>query len=261
MGVTKIKQKDGVFILKMEGVAGLMSWPYRVFTIAFYVWMLCFLNAILPVQLYFRYYSLVRNRILSGASTIGLCAVAALTTFPVFACTYLSFGWSSEEQHGFNYGTLWYKEFPMPQLLFGDARSPYQKGFLFLGGGVIGASYVLAMIIGYRTLQRIRNMNDSYSEKTRRLQRQLTNFMILQAVIPLFTSVLPVMIIVSPSLFYTDDGRLCFYSVIIISWIPVVNPIITVLVIVPFRKIVFRAVASKGTGPTSHTSGPENAII
>ncbi|CAD5233751.1 unnamed protein product [Bursaphelenchus xylophilus] len=265
----KLKQKDGVFMLKMEGIGGLMRWPYRVFLVAFYVWVLCFVNVILPVQLYFRYYSLVKNRILSGTRTIGLCAVAALVTFPVFACTYLSFGWSSKEQPGFNYGTLWFKEFPMPQLLFGDARSPYQKGFLYIGGGVITASYVLVMFIGYRTLQRIRNMNDSYSEKTRRLQRQLTNFMIVQAVIPMFTSVLPVMVIVSPSLYYTEDDRLCLYSVILISWIPVINPIITIVVIVPFRRIVFRAVTSKistvhtlsDTSTIRHQSAPENMII
>uniref|UniRef100_A0A1I7RJW3 G protein-coupled receptor n=1 Tax=Bursaphelenchus xylophilus TaxID=6326 RepID=A0A1I7RJW3_BURXY len=81
-------------------------------------------------------------------------------------------------------------------------------------------------------------MDASYSERTRRLQKQLTNFMFVQAIIPLFISVVPCLLIVATAFLYMDTGRMCCYCVIATSWIPVLNPIITIVVIVPFRRTV-----------------------
>ncbi|CAD5233749.1 unnamed protein product [Bursaphelenchus xylophilus] len=210
----KLKEKDGVFIVKMEGLAGNLSRPYRVLMSHFI------------------------NNFLTASQTLGLCCIALVVTIPTLFFTYASFNSSPNVRPGFNYGQLWYQEFPMPQLLFGDVRSIYQKGFFFWGGGIIAVSYILTISIGRRTLQRTRRMDFSYSEKTKRLQNQLTNFMFVQATIPLFISVVPILLIVIPAFFYVDTGMMCFYCVIAISWIPLLNPIITITVIVPFRRIV-----------------------
>uniref|UniRef100_A0A1I7SJ94 G_PROTEIN_RECEP_F1_2 domain-containing protein n=1 Tax=Bursaphelenchus xylophilus TaxID=6326 RepID=A0A1I7SJ94_BURXY len=126
----KVKEKDGVFIVKMEGLAGHLSFAYRAFTMAFYVWSTCFLNAMLPVQFYFRYYSLTRQIFLTASQTLGLCAIALVVTIPTLFFTFISFNRSPDEQPGFNYGQLWYQEFPLPELLFGDVVSGPLKSLI-----------------------------------------------------------------------------------------------------------------------------------
>ncbi|CAD5233746.1 unnamed protein product [Bursaphelenchus xylophilus] len=256
----KVKEKDGVFILKMEGLAGQLSFTYRSFTMAFFAWSSCFLNAMLPVQFYFRYYSLTTNIVLSASQTLGLCCVTLVLTLPTFFFTYASFTSSPNERPGFNYGQLWYQEFPLPPLLFGDVRSIYQKGFFFWAGMSIAGSYLLMIHIGRKTLQFTSKMDASYSERTRRLQRQLTNFMFVQATIPLFVSVIPSLTIVIPAFLYIDTGRICCYCVLATSWIPVLNPIITIVVIVPFRRAVCGAFQKKSV-VNSTTSNPSLTAI
>uniref|UniRef100_A0A1I7RJW7 G_PROTEIN_RECEP_F1_2 domain-containing protein n=1 Tax=Bursaphelenchus xylophilus TaxID=6326 RepID=A0A1I7RJW7_BURXY len=218
----KLGEKDGVLIVQMDGLAGFLNHRYRILTISTYMWTICMVNAMLPVQLYFRYYSL--------SST------------------------SPMERPGFNYGTLWFKEYPLPPLVFGDVRSNYHKALFLYGGLVISVSHLLSTVIGYKTWCQIRQMHDSYSERTRRLQKQLTNFMIVQVVTPLFISVIPVMTIVIPSFLFIDTGRICLYSALMFSWIPVFNPVITITVIVPFRRFVLGVVTRKrGLVHTGHT--------
>ncbi|CAD5233752.1 unnamed protein product [Bursaphelenchus xylophilus] len=250
----KLGEKDGVLIVQMDGLAGFLNHRYRILTISTYMWTICMVNAMLPVQLYFRYYSLSRNAFLSTRQTLGLSFLSLLATLPEFIVAVISFSTSPMERPGFNYGTLWFKEYPLPPLVFGDVRSNYHKALFLYGGLVISVSHLLSTVIGYKTWCQIRQMHDSYSERTRRLQKQLTNFMIVQVVTPLFISVIPVMTIVIPSFLFIDTGRICLYSALMFSWIPVFNPVITITVIVPFRRFVLGVVTRKrGLVHTGHT--------
>ncbi|CAD5233750.1 unnamed protein product [Bursaphelenchus xylophilus] len=257
----KFKETDGVFMIKMEGLAGHLGRPYRVFTMAFYVWIISFLNIMLPVQFYYRYHSLTRNGFLSASQTLALSFFSLILTLPNFFLSYASYNSSPEERPGFNYGTLWYQEYPMPNILFGDVRSVYQKAYFFYGGAIISVSFIIALVIGYRTLQRIKQMRDSYSDKTKRLQKQLSDFMIVQAMIPVCVCVIPVMSFVIPAFFYLDTGMMCVYSAIAVSWIPVLNPIITIMVIIPFRRIVCGVFHKRVVVNTSYNRSTTDQVI
>ncbi|CAD5233677.1 unnamed protein product [Bursaphelenchus xylophilus] len=235
---TKLKEKDGVFMVAMEGPIKHCSYQSRLIFLSIYIGLISMVNSVLPAQVYFRYYALTRTQPLTTAKTIGLFSVSVGVSVVCSILSFFGYGGSAGVRPDYNYGELWYREVPLPPVFYADVRSQIQKVYFFYGGALVALSYLIAIVIGYKTMKTIRRSYVSFSGKTRRLQAQLTQYLIVQSVIPLLVSVVPMMLLVVPQYFYIDTGRACLFYSVAFSWIPIINPLITMAVIIPYRRLI-----------------------
>ncbi|CAD5214811.1 unnamed protein product [Bursaphelenchus xylophilus] len=234
----KSKLTDGVFLVKVEGPASYLSYNGQVVAMSVYVVCLSLIHSILPAQYYFRYCTVLKGRPLSSKQTLFAYAISLGMAIPMGFIAYPAYGISGLERPGFNYGTLYYREVPMPQVLIADIRSVYHKCYFLYASLLVPGGYVVAMIYAYKTVLHLKANSHLYSEKTRAMQAQLSRALLFQSVIPLFVSVLPITSICIPSFFYVDTGISALVFMHIASWVPIFNPLLTIAAIVPYRRAV-----------------------
>uniref|UniRef100_A0A914R2A4 Uncharacterized protein n=1 Tax=Panagrolaimus davidi TaxID=227884 RepID=A0A914R2A4_9BILA len=106
------------------------------------------------------------------------------------------------------------------------------------------------------------------SEKTKSLNKQLHLTLIIQAIGPLLSGNLPVLILVSMSLFTLENHYISLGCCSLLVWTAIINPIAAMIIITPFRKrikIMLRIDKSESISiSTAATSNPEmdfNRII
>ncbi|CAD5233689.1 unnamed protein product [Bursaphelenchus xylophilus] len=180
----KAKQSDGVFLLRLDGPAAYFSREVQVAMTAIYVTSMCFVNTLLPAQTYFRFYALTRSEILAPWKTIGLVACSVVSTLPILVSGYLSYSNSAAVRPGYNYGELWFDQYPLPILIIGDITT-----------------------------------------------------------IQLVTSVVPVAVIIFAAFLRLETGMTPTFCFMALSWIPIINPLLTMIVIVPYRRAVRKTLA------------------
>uniref|UniRef100_A0A914Q1T8 Uncharacterized protein n=1 Tax=Panagrolaimus davidi TaxID=227884 RepID=A0A914Q1T8_9BILA len=98
------------------------------------------------------------------------------------------------------------------------------------------------------------------SEKTKSLNKQLHLTLIIQAIGPLLSGNLPVLILVSMSLFTLENHYISLGCCSLLVWTAIINPIAAMIIITPFRKrikIMLRIDKSESIISTAATSNPE----
>uniref|UniRef100_A0AC35FUA9 Uncharacterized protein n=1 Tax=Panagrolaimus sp. PS1159 TaxID=55785 RepID=A0AC35FUA9_9BILA len=74
------------------------------------------------------------------------------------------------------------------------------------------------------------------SERTKSLNKQLHLTLIIQAIGPLLSGNLPVLILVSMSLFTLENHYISLGCCSLLVWTAIINPIAAMIIITPFRK-------------------------
>ncbi|CAD5231177.1 unnamed protein product [Bursaphelenchus okinawaensis] len=126
----KGKQYEDIVLIKVEGPLHYLRRPFHVIGTALYVFTACLSMTVLPAMAYFRYYALTRPAPLSTERTILLFLTSVVFALPAGISAYLSYDRSAEVEPGFNFGTLWYREFPLPPILIGHTTKLLGLSFL-----------------------------------------------------------------------------------------------------------------------------------
>ncbi|CAD5213247.1 unnamed protein product [Bursaphelenchus xylophilus] len=234
----KAKLEDGVFMVKLEGPASRLPYAYHSVTMALYVVTLAWIHSILPAQYFFRYYAVTRSRPMTGFQTAALYMVSLAFAIPMGSIAYPCYAYSPTIRPHFNYGTLWYREVPLPKVLYADIRYIYQKLYFLYSNVFVTSTYVLSLYYAYGTIQFLKHNSDMYSERTKAMQKQLSRALFFQSCLPVILSIGPILLICVPSFFYLNTGRSALVLMNITSWVPVFNPLLTISVIVPYRRAV-----------------------
>ncbi|CAD5214813.1 unnamed protein product [Bursaphelenchus xylophilus] len=234
----KARLQDGVFMAKFEGPAMYFSYNNQAVAMACYVATLAWIHSILPAQYYFRYYAVTRSQPLSGLQTASIYILSLLLALPLGFIAYPGYSRSATSRPGFNYGTLWYREVPLPKVLYADIRDIYQQLYFFYANLFVTASYLLSLYFAYKTVLFLKQNSSMYSERTKSMQNQLARALFFQTLLPIFVSIGPILFICVPSFFYMNTGKSALIFMNMTSWIPVFNPLLTIIAIVPYRRAV-----------------------
>uniref|UniRef100_A0AC35EVN0 G protein-coupled receptor n=1 Tax=Panagrolaimus sp. PS1159 TaxID=55785 RepID=A0AC35EVN0_9BILA len=94
------------------------------------------------------------------------------------------------------------------------------------------------MITCLKVWKKLKTDEMYYSAETRRLQAQMTKTMILQATVPLIFVLGPIGIAMAAAFALINIPGLGFIINSVCCWIPVVNPLVTIISVKAYRKTV-----------------------
>ncbi|CAD5219071.1 unnamed protein product [Bursaphelenchus xylophilus] len=231
----KAKLKDGVFMVRLEGIAQDYSRNVQLFSVAGFVFALFLAITVLPSQYYYRYYILKYGQALPKVKTVALFSISYMVAIPFGVLAFFAYGYSACRA-GFNYGQLWFPEVPLPVVFYADTRSPIMMMYFGVGGSIITAAYLVLLYIGYKTL--IHFKSGVYSNRAKSMQKQLTMFLITQSVIPIFVSSGPNVFLVVCCFLRLDPGILTTFVVDLMGLLPICNPVLSIFVIKPYRRTI-----------------------
>ncbi|CAD5233688.1 unnamed protein product [Bursaphelenchus xylophilus] len=237
-GQLKVRMIDGVFVGTVTGPAKLLPRWGQLLAASLGVSLVCFTNATLPAQSFYRYYALTRGKTCDKLKTTLILAFPFVVNIVPFVLLYISFFESPKVRPGYNYATLWFKEYPLPLLLILDTRSSWDMAFIATAGLQITFGYLATVYFSYKTWRQLCVYADKYSPKTKVLQAQLARFLFFQVMIQLTTSIVPASLLAASALLRIDGGISTTVSVTLASWIPILNSLLTITAIVPYRRVL-----------------------
>uniref|UniRef100_A0A1I7RJR1 G protein-coupled receptor n=1 Tax=Bursaphelenchus xylophilus TaxID=6326 RepID=A0A1I7RJR1_BURXY len=290
-GQLKVRMIDGVFVGTVTGPAKLLPRWGQLLAASLGVSLVCFTNATLPAQSFYRYYALTRGKTCDKLKTTLILAFPFVVNIVPFVLLYISFFESPKVRPGYNYATLWFKEYPLPLLLILDTRSSWDMAFIATAGLQITFGYLATVYFSYKTWRQLCVYADKYSPKTKVLQAQLARFLFFQISKSVYgasrprkstaklsrnerisassketvcficsggrvvsaldfcarrggfdpiltTSIVPASLLAASALLRIDGGISTTVSVTLASWIPILNSLLTITAIVPYRRVL-----------------------
>ncbi|CAD5223185.1 unnamed protein product [Bursaphelenchus okinawaensis] len=236
----RVRIVNNVILLTPLGFSQNFNYNTQLILLGVYMWAVILAEYILPAQAFYRYYTLVHKRSMSLQMTMLLFVMASVISIPTGYIAYLSYAYSGLQKPGFNYGTYWFIERPLPTLLLADMESNYLKLLVAIVIPCAFIAYSLSLTFAWKTLRYLRTHIEVQSAQTLKLQRQLSQCLLMQNILPLFTSATPVACYTIPILFGIQSDKIVTYASMCLSLVPIGNPIISILVISPYKATVLR---------------------
>ncbi|KAH7724070.1 STR-89 protein [Aphelenchoides avenae] len=108
--------------------------------------------------------------------------------------------------------------------------------------------YVIVILCVVNVWKASKRFNND-ARRIRKLQTQLNYALLIQALVPFFVIVVPFTILVGTMLTGTEKlRRFTVLSTTFLSFIPLINPICTIMIIRPYRDALFKALSAALAG-------------
>ncbi|CAD5221009.1 unnamed protein product [Bursaphelenchus okinawaensis] len=248
------KQDDGVFIMVVNGLGKHFGRLTQISLVAWYAGSLCLVMTLLPAQAYFRYYYLKNKRLISRTKGICVILTAIIVTIPWAASFRVAFDVSANVWPEHNYAENWFKQSPLPTFVIGNIESIYTKLYFISGMFSINLPFAMFIYLCKLTVNIIHKDQHHYSDRTKRLHQQINTFLICQATITFGIAIIPSTIIFIPLFCHINMGLAPYVGFMLLSWIPMFNPLMSMIVIAPYRRVLFGRFVERKSGTVLPTS-------
>ncbi|CAD5209454.1 unnamed protein product [Bursaphelenchus okinawaensis] len=155
---------------------------------------------------------------------------------------------------GVNYGTYWFHERPLPIVMYTDIRNFYQKYYFLCATLVVSIAYLLTVYYSYLTYVCLEKNKNAYTAKTLKINKQLSICMLCQVICSLTVGCAPVLVFTIPTFLYADSGISTWICGVILSFVPICNPIVTIIIMKPYRETLLRIVCRRKINNTGSSS-------
>ncbi|KAI1700420.1 serpentine type 7TM GPCR chemoreceptor str domain-containing protein [Ditylenchus destructor] len=129
------------------------------------------------------------------------------------------------------------------------ANTNFFSQMLSLAAGIVGIiTYTIVIVCGIKIwlhLRRHFRMMANVNRNTRNLQKQINYVLVLQAALPIFGNLIPVCIDAFLEFFKADGKDVVFIVQTVSIWMPVFNPLLTILLVESYRTAIFRCCKSE----------------
>lgn len=115
---------------------------------------------------------------------------------------------------------------------------------IFTSGNVATLSYIISIYLGYKIYVELNSMRNVISQRTMRLQKSLTVVLIVKGSVPFVLATLPVFLLIVTVGLHINIPNFGLWLVIINSWIPVISPISTLVLLSGYRRRIFQSLRS-----------------
>ncbi|KAI1702987.1 serpentine type 7TM GPCR chemoreceptor str domain-containing protein [Ditylenchus destructor] len=216
------------------------------------------------VQFLYRYLVLCREREPSYRLYATLFSFAAV--FQLAFCI-VSFGTTDyvPRTHNEPYQEYILTENPSNVDLLVSKNSLFTQTLSFVAGFVGIITYGIVIVCGIKIwlhLRRHFQIMANVNRNSRNLQTQINSVLILQAALPIVGIFTPVCIDAFGGLFKADAKDIIFIVQTVAIWMPVFNPLLTILLVESYRKGIFRCCKSEmsSTKVSNVTATNTNAL-
>lgn len=103
---------------------------------------------------------------------------------------------------------------------------------------LICVSYLITIFCNYKVWHHLKNMTNQMTIKTKDAQTQFTITQIIQATIPIINCLIPIGVLVTACFLYSNTSLSGLFASIVLSTMPICNPLSTMLVIKNYRKSI-----------------------
>ena len=228
--------KAGNFYVILNGPLNNLPMPWGGYCIGLWVFSLFFCVTGLPIQFLFRYFLLIKEHLFTKREYFSLLFFSCLSALICPIC-WVHISWVSSEDI--------YKK----TMLLNQDPYYYSGVTVFLSAEVwnlnlqcvfcycyalVSLSYIIIIFTSIKVYKYLHNLKRLSSE-TMDIQKQITKILIVQATAPIVVCLLPIILLVTGCFLYVDISGVGIIINFLLSWIPLVNSIITILAIRTYR--------------------------
>ncbi|CAD5228483.1 unnamed protein product [Bursaphelenchus xylophilus] len=246
---------QGTLLVVLEGLGGLYSPQAQQIFIIVFAHSVVLVVFMLPMNCYCRHVLIMTSRPLRPSKTFLVFGVACMLAGLLATWAGLAFTWDG---NGRLYGSCLIRS---NRLILRAAVDDLFTKLCFLSILICYATvYVASIYWARQTLFYIKQRRRSYSSKALSLQQQLTRIMIVQAIVPILTSVGPGIMNAVTMLLKVEAGNFGMTVYGLVSWIPFANPLATIIIIKPYRKHLLRMFGAKKLFSVSSSTGGSYSV-
>ncbi|KAH7716614.1 Protein STR-92 [Aphelenchoides avenae] len=245
---------DGYMIFVPASIAkGLaMKWNYA----AIWTWCASLLMAILivPFEFYFRYLKVCREKLLSTVHLIGL--TLAMFCLSAIASAFLTgsvINRTADLESVILDSRLTDDTSDPSQVLAAERADPMFQLFAISTVTLVVGSYLIVNVWSRQVSRTLQQNAGKMSKKTMFMQNQLSRLETAELLSILFVGVIPLVSLVTLPFVAVGLPGASIVLTGITAWIPIMNPLTTLLLVAPYRKALLRFVHLNRRTSTVHT--------
>ncbi|KAH7718555.1 hypothetical protein AAVH_13965 [Aphelenchoides avenae] len=244
LGQLVILADEGKWVLFSNGVFA-NKYPWLDFWLVIGVTSSFYINALcLPVQYYYRYLAVQGKVPLTRGSLAKILSVVLSFVVIGLTATYFMLNADRDFQQsavGILRSTGWSPNASLdcaPFLFGGELGETREILYFLIIGGVSSGGYVVVIITELKVARTLKGLGSLMNEQTRRVHKEFKKALLGLAVCPLIGLVLPVSYNIFVVLFRYNSGISTAYATTMCTSIALLNPLITVLIVKPYRNAI-----------------------
>ncbi|KAI6219068.1 hypothetical protein M3Y95_01127600 [Aphelenchoides besseyi] len=223
--------------LSLRSFAGPILWwtspELQMVAYVFYINTFFIPFVILPLPFWYRD-QMLRNRLPSNCSLMRFVGLMFLIIISVTFCTANAV---LETDRTKDYSSQWFVEVPIPPLMVTNKLQGRYAAIYDICAKLI--TFGALLVTAYIALQSYRFLKTEVREVRRsRVMDQFTRLIFAQMLVPTFILVTPLVILIALSMVRIEHEVIHNFFPLIFAWIPSINSIATLIIIVPYRQIV-----------------------
>ncbi|KAI6237943.1 hypothetical protein M3Y95_00318300 [Aphelenchoides besseyi] len=206
-----------------------------------------------PCSFYYRYYAIKYGR---SPSTLHIILMVSIPILLVSADASLAIPAFCPPPDGIGYERYYWPEVPVPKLLIGKTNQGFAQMTLLYHRVLTFGAYIPTVIFALLSVRELKKKSEMTSSKTKALQRQFTQALTAQALVPFVTLVCPIIgftVLAWGGISFKYSGE---FNVCLLTWAPPLNAISVIVLIPQYRKRCLHMLScgfvnSKRTGPSA----------
>ncbi|KAH7724234.1 Protein Y9C9A.5 [Aphelenchoides avenae] len=234
---------DGNYIFIINGLPKNWSREAQQLSAAGFVFLCSLAGYVAPIEFTFRYMLVVKNRLLKAWELTAMSLFVVLLGIVSGSFIYLTC--DAVPDHNATFGHLmshpmWMNEDGTVPPYFGlDRSNSFLKAFVAIVMVCDTMIVVVIVTTSLVTLKVLRRLRHQMTERTRYLQKQLNRLMLAEVISLLAVIVVPFAIAMWCLILRVQYVGFGILMIIIVTWIPTVNPMTTIILVGPYRNALF----------------------
>ncbi|CAD5218967.1 unnamed protein product [Bursaphelenchus okinawaensis] len=233
---------DGAFIAISNGPFKHLPYEYHCYIVSLYILGIGMSFITLPIDFIYRYLIVCRRTQVKLKYLIIFTVLAY--AWALWDSYWITISFLTTPDVKETYGSLlsqdmWFEDGKQVTFLAASFDTLSVKIFVLSAALIIFIVYLSVFIIGRHVFKELSSKRHTMSKKTMEMQRGMNRMLIAQAIIPIFTGLLPLIVmLVSTSMRWKYQWT-GFFTYFCICWLPTIGPICAIYFITSFRKRLF----------------------
>ncbi|KAH7714843.1 hypothetical protein AAVH_17791 [Aphelenchoides avenae] len=223
----EIEINEGYYIFVINGLP--KDWPYQaqVFAVACWNATISITGFVASIEFIFRYFLVVKGRLLNIKQILGLCTIVALCSLADAVCYALACVAVPQQQEMFGRlmdDPMWVTDGHPPVFIGADKDSMFFKAFVAIVTVCDVSVLIIMALTSLATLKALKSSRFTLSPKVKKMQAQMNRIMLAEAISLIAVALTPMAVAMVLLVFQIKFVGFALVLGLVATWIPMVNP-------------------------------------